>query len=191
MAESALRLERDDDGVWQLAGGQKARFGLANDQLGYLEDRNYSSHTVWVPVGSACPCSAGGRAVHRTKCGDDRCAAEFSAWVLTDEGAGPALAQCGVDLGAALRPAPHTEEPTHWYTLHKANREKLVSGDVNKVAEVVRDLWRRDQERGLSAGEKLILAKVRQILVGESPWAASTEDAKAETLLDAVLAAAS
>ncbi len=42
-----------------------------------------------------------------------------------------------------------------------------------------------------SAGEKLILAKVRQILVGESPWAASAEDAKAETLLDAVLAAAS
>src|SRR5215831_14628533 len=48
-----------------------------------------------------------------------------------------------------------------------ANLEKLASGDVNKVAEVVRDLWRRDRERGLSAGEKRMLAKARQILVSE------------------------
>lgn len=60
---------------------------------------------------------------------------------------------------------------------------KLASGDVNKVAEVVRDLWRRDQERGLSAGEKRMLAKARQILVGELALAESTDDAKAETIL--------
>jgi CarD family transcriptional regulator len=69
--------------------------------------------------------------------------------------------------------------------------EKLASGDVNKVAEVVRDLWRRDQERGLSAGEKRMLAKARQILVGELALAENTDDAKAETILDEVLAAAS
>ena len=74
---------------------------------------------------------------------------------------------------------------------YKANLEKLASGDVNKVAEVVRDLWRRDQERGLSAGEKRMLAKARQILVGELALAESTDDAKAETILDEVLAAAS
>src|SRR3954463_9419555 len=50
--------------------------------------------------------------------------------------------------------APHTEEPTNWSRRYKANQEKLASGDVNKVAEVVRDLWRRDRERVLSAGEK-------------------------------------
>jgi CarD family transcriptional regulator len=55
----------------------------------------------------------------------------------------------------------------------------------------VRDLWRRDQERGLSAGEKRMLAKARQILVGELALAESTDDAKAETILDEVLAAAS
>ncbi|HYP92047.1 MAG TPA: RNA polymerase-binding transcription factor CarD, partial [Mycobacterium sp.] len=69
--------------------------------------------------------------------------------------------------------------------------EKLASGDVNKVAEVVRDLWRRDQERGLSAGEKRMLAKARQILVGELALAENTDDAKAATILDEVLAAAS
>src|SRR5699024_969734 len=48
---------------------------------------------------------------------------------------------------------PYTKEPTNWPRRYKANVEKLASGDVKKVAEVVRDLWRRDQDRGLSAGE--------------------------------------
>lgn len=87
--------------------------------------------------------------------------------------------------------APFTEEPTNWSRRYKANLEKLASGDVNKVAEVVRDLWRRDQERGLSAGEKRMLAKARQILVGELALAENTDDAKASIILDEVLAAAS
>ena len=87
--------------------------------------------------------------------------------------------------------APHTEEPTNWSRRYKANLEKLASGDVNKVAEVVRDLWRRDQERGLSAGEKRMLAKARQILVGELALAENVEDEKATIILDEALAAAS
>ena len=60
------------------------------------------------------------------------------------------------------------EEAGNWSRRYKANQERLASGDVNKVAEVVRDLWRREQDRGLSAGEKRMLAKARQVLVGES-----------------------
>ncbi|CAN5289438.1 CarD family transcriptional regulator [soil metagenome] len=84
--------------------------------------------------------------------------------------------------------APHTEEPTNWSRRYKANVEKLASGDVNKVAEVVRDLWRRDRERGLSAGEKRMLSKARQILVSEVALAEGTNEDKAEILLDEVLA---
>ena len=84
--------------------------------------------------------------------------------------------------------APHTEEPTNWSRRYKANVEKIASGDVNKVAEVVRDLWRRDRERGLSAGEKRMLAKARQILVSELALAEGTNEDKAEVLLDEVLA---
>ena len=87
-----------------------------------------------------------------------------------------------------LRRAPHTEEPTNWSRRYKANLEKLASGDVNKVAEVVRDLWRRDRERGLSAGEKRMLAKARQILVSELALAEKTNEDKAEALLDEILA---
>jgi CarD family transcriptional regulator len=84
--------------------------------------------------------------------------------------------------------APYTEEPTNWSRRYKANLEKLASGDVIKVAEVVRDLWRRDKDRGLSAGEKRMLAKARQILVSELALAEHTNEDKAETILDEVLA---
>lgn len=74
------------------------------------------------------------------------------------------------------------EEAGNWSRRYKANQERLASGDVNKVAEVVRDLWRRDQDRGLSAGEKRMLAKARQVLVGELALADGTDDAKADVM---------
>ncbi|PMC75492.1 MULTISPECIES: CarD family transcriptional regulator [unclassified Brachybacterium] len=83
---------------------------------------------------------------------------------------------------------PYIEEPTNWSRRYKANVEKLASGDVKKVAEVVRDLWRRDQDRGLSAGEKRMLAKARQILVSELALAQKTDETAAEGILDEVLA---
>ncbi len=84
--------------------------------------------------------------------------------------------------------APFTEEPTNWSRRYKANVEKLASGDVIKVSEVVRDLWRRDNDKGLSAGEKSMLAKARQILVSELALAEHTDEKKAESVLDEVLA---
>ena len=53
---------------------------------------------------------------------------------------------------------------------------------------VVRDLWRRERERGLSAGEKRMLGKARQILVSELALAEKTNEDKAEALLDEILA---
>jgi len=98
--------------------------------------------------------------------------------------------QAGLDHVFEVLRAPHTEEPTNWSRRYKANLEKLASGDVNKVAEVVRDLWRRDKERGLSAGEKRMLSKARQILVSELALAEETDEIKAEGILDEVLASA-
>lgn len=80
------------------------------------------------------------------------------------------------------------EEAGNWSRRYKANQERLASGDVNKVSEVVRDLWRRDQDRGLSAGEKRMLAKARQILVSELALAEKTDEEKASGILDEVLA---
>lgn len=70
------------------------------------------------------------------------------------------------------------EEAGNWSRRYKANQERLASGDINKVAEVVRDLWRRDQGKGLSAGEKRMLGKARHILVGELALAEPVDEKK-------------
>jgi CarD family transcriptional regulator len=72
--------------------------------------------------------------------------------------------------------------------LSAGEKRMLASGDVIKVSEVVRDLWRRDQDRGLSAGEKRMLAKARQILISELALAEKTDEEKASSVLDEVLA---
>ncbi|MDR1355584.1 MAG: CarD family transcriptional regulator [Propionibacteriaceae bacterium] len=79
------------------------------------------------------------------------------------------------------------EEPANWSRRWKANVEKLHSGNVLKVAEVVRDLWRRERGRGLSAGEKRLLAKAREILVSELALAENIDGEIAEVRLDEVL----
>lgn len=98
------------------------------------------------------------------------------------------VGQDGLDRVFEVLRTPYTEEPTNWSRRYKANLEKLASGDVIKVAEVVRDLWRREKDRGLSAGEKRMLAKARQILVSELALAEHTNEDKAEAILDEVLA---
>lgn len=69
---------------------------------------------------------------------------------VEDVGVRDVVGQEGLEKVFEVLRAPYTEEPTNWSRRYKANLEKLASGDVNKVAEVVRDLWRRDKERGLS-----------------------------------------
>ena len=58
-------------------------------------------------------------------------------------------------------------EPTNWSRRFKNHQEKLKSGDVYQVAEVVRNLALREQAKGLSAGEKSMFVKARQVLVSE------------------------
>ena len=82
---------------------------------------------------------------------------------------------------------PYIEEPTNWSRRYKANLEKLASGDVIKVSEVVRDLWRRYQDRGLSAGEKRMLAKAIQILGSEIALAEHSDEEAAKARIHAVL----
>ena len=79
------------------------------------------------------------------------------------------------------------DEPQNWSRRFKANGEKLTSGDVNKVAEVVRDLTRRNGEKGLSAGEKRMLSQARAILCSEVALARGIDDSQAGELLNDIL----
>jgi CarD family transcriptional regulator len=80
-----------------------------------------------------------------------------------------------------------TTNTTNWSRRFKANVEKLKSGDIYKVAEVVRSLHQRDKEKGLAAGEKRMLNQARKILVSELTFAKNCEEEEAEKLLDEVL----
>ncbi|HUH53833.1 MAG TPA: CarD family transcriptional regulator [Microbacteriaceae bacterium] len=87
--------------------------------------------------------------------------------------------------------AEFIEEHSNWSRRFKANGEKLASSDVIRISEVVRDLWRREQDRGLSTGEKSMFAKARQILISELALAEKTDQATAGKKLEEVLASAS
>ena len=77
--------------------------------------------------------------------------------------------------------------PTNWSRRFKNHAEKLKSGDVYEVAEVVRNLSLRDGDKGLSAGEKRMLQKARQILVSELIFALDVSPEEAEKVLDGAL----
>jgi len=77
--------------------------------------------------------------------------------------------------------------PTNWSRRYKNHVEKLKSGDVYQVAEVVRNLSIRDKDKGLSAGEKRMLTKARQILVSELTFAIGVSEEEAEQKLNDAL----
>jgi len=70
-------------------------------------------------------------------------------------------------------------EPANWSRRFKNHQEKLKSGDVYQVAEVVRNLALRDQAKGLSAGEKTLYNKALDVLVSELAFALNTPEEKA------------
>ncbi len=77
--------------------------------------------------------------------------------------------------------------PTNWSRRYKNHVEKLKSGDIYQVAEVVRNLSIRDKDKGLSAGEKRMLSKARQILVSELTFAIGVSEEEAENKLNEAL----
>ncbi len=70
-------------------------------------------------------------------------------------------------------------EPANWSRRFKNHQEKLKSGDVYQVAEVVRNLALRDAAKGLSAGEKSLYTKALSVLVSELAFALNTPEEKA------------
>ncbi len=78
-------------------------------------------------------------------------------------------------------------EPANWSRRFKNHQEKLKSGDVYQVAEVVRNLALRDQAKGLSAGEKSLYTKARSVLVSELSFALDVSEDDATDKVDKAL----
>ena len=78
--------------------------------------------------------------------------------------------------------------PTNWSRRYKNHAEKLRSGDIYQVAEVVRNLAVHERAKGLSDGEKKMLERSRQILISELTFALGVDEEAAGARLDAALA---
>ncbi|HEY8346900.1 MAG TPA: CarD family transcriptional regulator [Symbiobacteriaceae bacterium] len=75
-----------------------------------------------------------------------------------------------------------------WNHRYRTNMEKIRSGDIFELAEVVRSLSQRDREKGLSTAERKMLENARQILLSEIALARGLAVEEANRFLDQVLA---
>src|SRR5919205_243836 len=81
-----------------------------------------------------------------------------------------------------------TTMPKNWNRRFKHNRDKMKTGDIFELAEVVRNLSLRDHEKGLSTGEKQMFVKAKKILASELMYAKDMDEDEAAEWLDGVLA---
>ena len=81
-----------------------------------------------------------------------------------------------------------TEMPKNWNRRFKHNRDKMKTGDIFELAEVVKNLSLRDHEKGLSTGEKQMFVKAKKILASELMYAKGVDEEAAAEWLDEVLA---
>jgi CarD family transcriptional regulator len=83
-----------------------------------------------------------------------------------------------------------SEMPKNWNRRFKHNRDKIKTGDIYELAEVVRNLAIREHEKGLSTGEKQMFTRAKKILASELMYALDKDEEEAEEHLDNLLAEA-
>jgi CarD family transcriptional regulator len=80
-----------------------------------------------------------------------------------------------------------SQMPKNWNRRFKHNRDKMNTGDIFELAEVVRNLAIRDFEKGLSTGEKQMFTRAKKILSSELMYALDMDEDEAEAYLDELL----
>ena len=80
-----------------------------------------------------------------------------------------------------------SEMPKRWTRRFKANQERIKTGDVYELAEVVRNLASREWEKGLSGGEKQMYTRAKKNLASELMYALEKGEDGAESYLDELL----
>jgi CarD family transcriptional regulator len=77
-----------------------------------------------------------------------------------------------------------SQMPKNWNRRFKHNRDKIKTGDVFELAEVVRNLAIRENDKGLSTGEKQMFTRAKKILASELMYALEMEEGEAEEYID-------
>ena len=80
-----------------------------------------------------------------------------------------------------------SEMPKNWNRRFKHNRDKIKTGDIYELAEVVRNLGLREWEKGLSTGEKQMFTRAKKILASELMYALEMDEQEVEEHLYGLL----
>lgn len=72
----------------------------------------------------------------------------------------------------------------NWNKRYRDNMDKMKSGDIYEIADVVRNLSFKQKEKGLSTGEKKMLHNAKQILVSELVLAEHSTQDEVEEIID-------
>ncbi len=80
-----------------------------------------------------------------------------------------------------------SQMPKNWNRRFKHNRDKIKTGDIFELAEVVRNLSIRELDKGLSTGEKQMFGRAKKILASELMYARDMAEDEATEFLDGLL----
>ena len=80
-----------------------------------------------------------------------------------------------------------SEMPKNWNRRFKHNRDKIKTGDIYELAEVVRNLAIREHQKGLSTGEKQMFTRAKKILASELMYALEMDEEQVEEHLTGLL----
>lgn len=94
------------------------------------------------------------------------------------------ISQNEVDRVFGILENDETEMSDNWNKRYRDNMDKMKSGDIYEVADVVRNLSFKQKEKGLSTGEKKMLNNAKQILVSELVLVENASSTEMEKLVD-------
>ncbi len=80
-----------------------------------------------------------------------------------------------------------SQMPKNWNRRFKHNRDKIKTGDIFELAEVVRNLSIRELDKGLSTGEKQMFGRAKKILASELMYARDMGEEEATDFLEGLL----
>ncbi len=79
------------------------------------------------------------------------------------------------------------DDSANWNRRYRTNMDKMKSGDIYEVADVVKSLMFREEEKGLSTGERKMLDNAKQILISELALASDLKEEQAIELLEGIV----
>lgn len=96
------------------------------------------------------------------------------------------IAQSEVDKVVQVLSRKEDAVLDNWNKRYRLNLDKIKSGDIYEVADVVRDLTLRERDKGLSTAERKMLSNARQILISELVLSSQAEEWEIVEMVDSI-----